>query len=118
MKTPIIIGSHTAQRWLYKLGYEYKDVHKDVLIDGYEKSDIIEDRKVFLNKIEELKPYIVEFDEDGVIKPKVCPFDCAIEGNNQQLLIVITHNKYTFFTNDRIQKVWARKSDTFLRPKG
>ncbi len=54
--------------------------------------------------MKELKPYIVEFDEDGVIKPKVYPLDCAIGGNDWQSIIVITHNKCTFSANDGIQK--------------
>ena len=104
VEIPIMIQSRTAQRWLYKLGYEYKDVHKDVFIDGHERSDVVEDCKVFLNKIEELKPYIVEFDEDGAIKPKVYLLDCVIGGNDRQLIIVITHNECTFSANDGIQK--------------
>lgn len=82
VETPIVIRLRTARRWLCKLGYEYKDVHKDVFIDGHERLDVVEDRKVFLNKIEELKPYIIEFDEDGAMKPKVYPSDCAVEGND------------------------------------
>ena len=75
-----------------------------MFIDGHVRSDIVEDCKVFLNKIEELKPYIVEFDDDGAIKPKVYPLDCIIGGNNWQPIIVITHDKCTFSANDRIQK--------------
>lgn len=75
-----------------------------MFIDRYEQSDIIEDRKVFLNKIEELKPYIVEFDKDSTIKPKVCPLDCVVGGNNWRPIIVITHNECIFFANDGIQK--------------
>ncbi len=89
-----------------------------MFINRYEQSDVIEDCKVFLNKIKELKPYIVELDEDNIIKPKVHPLDCAVKGNNWRPIIVITHNEYIFSTNDGIQKAWAQKSNTFLRPKG
>ena len=60
-----MIRSRTARNWLRKLGYEYKDVRKDVFVDGHERSDVVEDRKNFLQKMEELKPYIVEFEENG-----------------------------------------------------
>ena len=78
VETPIVIRSRTARRWLYKLGYEYKDIHKDVFIDEHERPDVVEDCKVFLEKMEELKPYMAEFDENGAMKPKVYPSDCAV----------------------------------------
>ncbi len=78
-----MIQSRTAWRWLCKLEYKYKDVHKDVFINGREWSDVIEDHKDFLNKMEELKPYIIKFDEDGAIKPKVYPLDCIVGGNDR-----------------------------------
>ena len=75
-----------------------------MFIDKHERSDVVEDCKVFLNKMEELKPYIVEFDKDGVIKPKVYLLNCIVSGNNWQPIIVITHDEYTFSTKDGIQK--------------
>lgn len=78
METPIVIRSRTAQTWLCKLGYVYKDVRKDVFVDRHERSDVIEDRASFLKRMEELKPFIVEFNQDGVMKPKIYPFDCAV----------------------------------------
>lgn len=32
----IEIKSYTARNWLHKLDFEYKDVKKDVFIDGHE----------------------------------------------------------------------------------
>lgn len=54
--------------------------------------------------MKELKPYIVEFDKNGVIKPKAYPQDCAIGSHHWQPIMVITHNEYTFSANDGIQK--------------
>lgn len=73
-----------------------------MFINEHERPDVVEDHKVFLEKMKELKPYMIDFDKNGVIKPKVYLSDCAIEGNNQQRIIVITYNKYTFFANNRI----------------
>lgn len=86
------------------MGYEYKDVYKDVFIDEHEQLDVFEDCKVFLNKMEELKPYIVEFDENSVIKPKVYSPNCAVGDNYWQTIIEIIYNKYIFFANDDIWK--------------
>ena len=47
METPIEIRSRTARNWLRKLGFEYKDVCKDVFIDGHERADVVEDRNNF-----------------------------------------------------------------------
>lgn len=98
---------HTARNWLHKQEYEYKDVCKDVFIDEHKWSDVIEDWKNFLQKVEELKPYIVEFDENGAMKSKIYPADCAVGKINRQPVIVITHDKYIFLANNRIQKVWT-----------
>lgn len=118
METPIVIRSRTARRWLCKLGYEYKDVRKDVFVDRNERADVVADRKNFLRKIEELKPYMVEIDKFGVMKPKVYPPDYAVGGGNRQPVIVITHDECTFSANDGVRRAWTRKGDAFLRPKG
>lgn len=106
-----------AQRWLYKLGHKYKDVHKDVFINRHKQPDVIEDCKVFLEKLEELKPYMVEFNKNDIMKTKVYLSNCIIRGNNRQPIIIITHNEYIFSANNRIWKAWAWKSDTFLHLK-
>ena len=67
-------------------------MRKDVFVDGHEHSDVVEDCINFLRKMEELKPYMVEFDENGAIKPKVYPSDCTVRGENRRPIIVITHD--------------------------
>ena len=73
-----------------------------MFIDGHEQPDVIEDCKVFLNKMKELKPYIVEFDENDAMKPKTYSLNCAVGGNHWQSIIVIIYDKYTFSANDDI----------------
>ena len=115
---PIEIKSRTARNWLHKLGFEYKDVKKDVFIDGHERPDVVQDRENFLKVMKELEPYLVEFNEDGTMKDKEYPLDCAIGGVNRTPVIVITHDESTFSENDGIRKAWTRRGDSFLRPKG
>lgn len=93
-------------------------MRKDVFIDGHERSDVLEDCKNFLRRIEELKSYMVEFEKDGAIKEKVYPSDCAVEGEKQQPIIIITHDECTFSAKDGIRKAWTQKKDKFLRSKG
>lgn len=54
--------------------------------------------------MEELKPYIVEFDKNNTIKPKVYLSNCVVKNNNWRLVIVITHEQCKFSNNNRIQK--------------
>lgn len=92
----------------------YKNVRKDVFVDRHERSNVVEDRTNFLRKMEELKPYMVEFNEDGTMKPKVYPLDCAVEGENRRPIIVITHDECTFFANDGVRKAWTREGDNIF----
>lgn len=57
-------------------------MRKDVFVDRYKQTDVVEDCKNFLKKIEELKPYMVEFYENGAMKPKTYPLNCAVRGEN------------------------------------
>ena len=68
--------------------------------------------------MEELKPYMVTFEENGTMKPKIYPLNFAVGGDNCRPIIVITYDECIFSTNDGIWKAWTRKEDTFLQPKG
>lgn len=43
---------------------------KNIFVDKYKWSDIIKDYKRFVNKIKELKSYLIEFNKDDTIKNK------------------------------------------------
>lgn len=47
VEAPIEICLHTARTWLNKLGYEYKDLRKNVFIDGHKRPDVVEDSANF-----------------------------------------------------------------------
>lgn len=83
MEVSIEICLQTAQTCLNKLGYEYKDVCKNVFIDRHKQSGVVEDCANFLKVIKDLKPYMVEFDQDGTMKLKIYLNDCIVEGSNQ-----------------------------------
>lgn len=40
---------------------------------------MVEDWKRFLNKIEDLKPYLIGFNENNIIKDKTYPADCVVK---------------------------------------
>lgn len=54
VQSPIEMKSKTARNWLHELGFEYKDVKKDVFVDGHERPDVIEDCKKFLSTMKNL----------------------------------------------------------------
>lgn len=93
ISNPIEIKLRTTRNWIHKLGFEYKDVKKDVFIDKHERPDVIQDCENFLKVMKELEPYLVEFNEDGRMKNKEYPLDCAIKGAHRRLVIVITHDE-------------------------
>ena len=83
VKTPIMICLRIAQRWLCNLEYGYKNVSKDVFVDKCERSHFAEDYKNFHKKKKEFKPYMVEFEEDGTMRPKVYSPDFKVSKSNQ-----------------------------------
>lgn len=100
----IEIKSRTAQKWLHCLGFKYKDVKKNIFVDGHKQLDVVKDRKRFLKKIEKLKPYLVEFNEDGTMKKKNYSTNYAIGGFDCQSVKVITYDEYIFSANNGICK--------------
>ena len=47
-------------------------------MNKYKQSNIVENYKIFLNKIEGLKLYIIKFNKKSIMKPKIYPLDYAI----------------------------------------
>lgn len=94
------IQSRTAQRWLHHLDYNWKNVWKGVFYDEDERPDVIEYDNKFLSDMDALKLYLVEFEEDGSIKPKSYPKDCTVGGPDWRPVILITHDESTFNAND------------------
>ena len=64
--------------------------------------------------MDDLKPYVVEFEKDGTIKSKVYPQNCMVGGDDRRPIIIITHDKCTFSSNDGIRRAWTQKRDTYL----
>lgn len=47
--TSIEITLQLAQNCLYKLRFEYKDIHKDILIDGYQHLNMVKHQNKYFN---------------------------------------------------------------------
>lgn len=73
-------------------------------MDKYKQFDIVEVYTNFLKEIKKLKPYMVDFFEDNVMKPKVYSFNYKVKNENSWLIIVITYDEYIFFVNNKVWK--------------
>ena len=101
------ICSRTIRKWLNRLGYKWKEVQKSVFFYGHERENVMEYIETFLSEMKSLLPYFVEFSDDGSILPKVYPDNCAVDGSDQRLTIMITNDESTFSANDGPRKVWT-----------
>ncbi len=79
-------------------------MRKDIFADRHERPDVVEDRTNFLKKMEEFKPFLVEFNEDGTMRSKVYPLNYVVGGEDYRPIIVITHDECTFSANDGIRR--------------
>ena len=116
-KRKAVVAS-TVRRWLRKQGLNWRDVKKGVYVDGHERQDVVGYREGFIKRLEELWPYIVEFEDDGTIVNKAYPEGCIVGGRDRQPIILVTHDKSTFSSNDGRRQAWTGPSRQFLRPKG
>ena len=66
---------------------------------------MVEYRNQFLGEIEVIKPYLVEFKEDGFMKLKIYPENYVVGEINRQPFIFITHDESIFNVNDCQQQV-------------
>lgn len=64
-----------------------------MFVDGHEQLDVVEDCERFLKTMEELKPYMVEFNEDSIMKDKKYSLNCVVDGRIRRSIIMITYNE-------------------------
>ena len=93
-------------------------MRKGIFIDGHERPDVVEYRKQFLETLETLSPYLVEFTSDGRMQEKVYPAGCEVGGSKCRPVIIITHDESIFSANDGKHQAWVPENGTILRPKG
>jgi hypothetical protein len=72
----------------------------------------------FLGYLDSLKPYLVEFDENGDMKDKEYPLGCFPGSLTQRPIIMLTHDESTFQTNDGRTHEWMKEDENPLRSKG
>ena len=116
---PSKITARTARRWLHKLGFEKVSSKKGIYIDGHERADVVEYRKVYLKKLDilastHLPPPLCN-DEPSSHAPVP---SSSNEPSPCRNLVLIFHDESIFHSNDDQGWMWGEKGKIILKPKG
>ena len=110
---PLQIQPRTSIKWLHHLGFRPQSHKKSIYIDGHERADVVEYRKLYLRKITilsstHLPPPLCE---DGLTA--VQPGDSAASKH----LVVIFHDESSFHANEGQSVMWGEEGRVPIRPK-
>ena len=109
---PRKIGLETARTWLHHLGFEVLTAKKGIFIDGHERDDVVESRKM-------VKLGFLHFTnaptEDAV---KALPADIDSPTNERRTKTVIFfHDESTFIANEDQPTQWGMKGEKMMKKK-
>ena len=110
---PPNVSMRTACRWLHKLGFKPSSTRKGVYIDGHERDDVIEYRKLYLKRLEILSMTHAP--------PPFCTNEIPPEpfiGPQRRSLVLLFHDESTYHSNEDQGWMWAEKGNQPIRPKG
>ena len=100
------ISVQTARRWLRQMSWRYTCKKNGMYIDGHEREDIVAYWNGFLQCWKEYEKQFVVYDNDGKILSTPTRF--PIPQGVRFRLILVTHDKSTFYQNDRRKTKWSR----------
>jgi len=114
---PRRISISTALRWLHNLGFQVIKKKKGTYVDGHERSDVIEYRQKFLQKMV----------ANGFLNRRNMPmpsiesaFPSDLESPPDEVVdktILIFHDESTFQANDEESWMWGEHGQCVLKPK-
>lgn len=108
------IRARTARRFLHKMGFSYKNVTKNVYVDGHERTDVVEYRnEVFLPRWHAFSRRFVVFNENGL---GAWEFPKGLK-MGEKPLVLVTHDESTFNANDGKRRLWVKDGKMPLRQK-
>jgi len=97
------LSERTARRWLYKLGWRQTRLKKGVYMDGHERDDVKEYRKVFLRDMAKFKKRMVrwEFKDSELerVEPQLGP--------GEKRVITVFQDESSFHANEYKQNIWC-----------
>ena len=113
---PRKVSVETARLWLHHLGFEVLTAQKGIFIDGHERPDVIEARKLFLRKLTKIG--FLHFtnaptEEAARSLPEV---DCPTSDVRSKA-VVFFHDETTFMSNEDQPTQWGMKGEKMMKPK-
>ena len=86
-------------------------------VDGHEREDIVQYQNEFLGRWKELEKQMVTYNNNGDID--TTPIGFLVPQGTRFCLILITHDKSTFYVHDRHKSQYSHASDkATLQRKG
>ena len=97
---PSNISIRTARRWLHKLGFKQVSSKKGIYIDGHERADVVEYRKLYLKRLDilaktHLPPPLCSDEPTCHASPS-----CIDESSPYRKLVLNFHDDSIFHSND------------------
>jgi len=96
------------------LGWNFIRYKKGVYIDGHEREDVVTYRKNFLEKMQELEQFMVQYD-DKTLEPLP---NHNIESGKFKRHILVTQDESIFHANDGKRFGWVHNGEQPLMKKG
>ena len=111
---PTSITDRTARKWLHKLGFSPTHYKKGVYVDGHERPDVIEYRKLYLKKLEILESTHLPppLPSDGITAMSTGSHSAS------KKLVLIFHDESCFHSHEAQDWQWAEEGRLVIRPKG
>ena len=114
---PRKIGLETARIWLHHLGFEVLTAQKGIFIDGHEREDVVESRKLFLRKMTKLG-FLHFTNAPTDVAARALPSDVDPPTNERRSKTVfLFHDESTFMSNEDQPTQWGMKGEKMMKPK-
>ena len=112
------ISERMAHRWMNGLGWRYGKRQNGMYIDGHERDNVVQYRTAFMQHFKQYKRRFHLYDDNGDELPLPHGFPIP-EAAGRFRLILVTHDKSTFFRHDQRKSCWDRKGlSKAPKPKG
>ena len=114
---PRKISTETSRKWMIELGFSVVRKKKGTYVDGHEREDVVEYRKIFWRRMVALG-FLDESCAPTEEAKKALPSD--IHGPSPEVAkktVVLFHDESTFQSNEDQPTLWAEKGTTVMRPK-
>lgn len=101
---PAQVTERTAPRWPHEIGFHPTSHKKGIYIDGHEHGDVVEYRKLFLQKLEILE---ANYLPQPACSDQLTAFRVGSE-TAARSFVLIYHDESTFHANEGQSVVWAK----------